>query len=198
MTAPLLTANDVARLCGVDLKTIHNWANKAKLAHHRTVGRHLRFRRVDVLHFLRQYGYPVPDDLLADKPHVVVVDADANAVALARRALTRRFAVETFADPLLGLLALPTLEADVVVLDDLALSPTVTLDATACIERLRGLDATKHVRAVVFSARADSRDAALRAGACEFVQKGGPEHLRAGEGVRLREAVERATALRTA
>ena len=56
----LFTASEVARFCQVDLKTIHNWAERGEVRHFRTPGRHLRFRRVDVLDFLRKYGYP-PD-----------------------------------------------------------------------------------------------------------------------------------------
>ena len=39
----LFTASDVARFCQVDLKTIHNWADKGEIRHFRTPGRHLRF-----------------------------------------------------------------------------------------------------------------------------------------------------------
>ena len=33
---------EFARFCGVDLKTIHHWAARAKLRYHRTDGGHLR------------------------------------------------------------------------------------------------------------------------------------------------------------
>ena len=56
----LFTSSDVARFCEGDLKSIHNWANKGEIRHFRTPGRHLRFRRVDVIDFLRRYGYPIP------------------------------------------------------------------------------------------------------------------------------------------
>src|SRR5882757_8137614 len=61
--AELFTASQLARFCQVDLKTIHNWADKGEVRHFRTPGRHLRFRRADVIEFLRKYGYPVPDSL---------------------------------------------------------------------------------------------------------------------------------------
>ena len=56
----LFTASQIARFCQVDLKTIHNWADRGQIRHFRTPGRHLRFRRPHVLDFLRKYGYP-PD-----------------------------------------------------------------------------------------------------------------------------------------
>src|SRR3954470_14144685 len=87
----LFTASQFARFCHVDLKTIHNWAEKGEVRHFRTPGRHLRFRRADILEFLRKYGYPVPDGLKAGKPKVVAIDDDPHVLAAIRRALGRRF-----------------------------------------------------------------------------------------------------------
>ena len=81
----LFTASDVARFCQVDLKTIHNWADKGEIRHFRTPGRHLRFRRLDVLDFLRKYGYPIPEILRMGKPKVVVVDDDPSVLAALRK-----------------------------------------------------------------------------------------------------------------
>lgn len=66
------TAQDVAHFCEVDLKTIHHWADAGKIAHHRTAGRHLRFRHVDVVRFLRAHGYPLPGALTSARPAVLV------------------------------------------------------------------------------------------------------------------------------
>src|ERR1700760_3931855 len=104
------TASDVARFCQVDLKTIHNWADKCEIRHFRTPGRHLRFRRLDVLDFLRKYGYPIPEELSAGKPRVVAVDDDPNVLAGIRRALSRRFEVTTFQDPFDALVAVGNLQ----------------------------------------------------------------------------------------
>src|SRR5262245_16291285 len=94
----LYTASDVARFCQVDLKTIHNWADKGEIRHFRTPGRHLRFRRLDVLEFLRRYGYAIPDELHEGRPRLVIVDADAGAATALRRSLARRFDVTIFGD----------------------------------------------------------------------------------------------------
>src|SRR6187200_3072584 len=59
----LLTASDLAALCEVDLKTIHNWVDRGRINHFRTPGRHLRFRAADVVEFLLAWGYSVPREL---------------------------------------------------------------------------------------------------------------------------------------
>lgn len=56
----LFTASDVAEICQVDLKTIHNWTEASKLTGFRTPGRHLRFKAADVRAFLELHGYPLP------------------------------------------------------------------------------------------------------------------------------------------
>ena len=61
-----LKATDLARICQVDLKTVHNWVGRGYIAHFRTPGRHLRFAPDDVRDFLKKHGYPVPEQLQAD------------------------------------------------------------------------------------------------------------------------------------
>lgn len=55
-----LNASDFAKLCNVDLKTVHNWVGKHQIEHFRTPGRHLRFRRNVVRRFLVEHGFDVP------------------------------------------------------------------------------------------------------------------------------------------
>jgi hypothetical protein len=60
----LYTASELARMCEVDLKTIHNWSDRGLVDFFRTPGGHLRFKRVDVIGFLEQYHFPVPPAIL--------------------------------------------------------------------------------------------------------------------------------------
>src|SRR5258708_8104962 len=95
----LLTASQFARFCHVDLKTIHNWADKGEVRHFRTPGRHLRFRRGDVLDFLRKYGYPVPESLRTAKPRVGIIDDDPHVPPSLRPPLATHFQPTTSQNP---------------------------------------------------------------------------------------------------
>lgn len=79
------TAQDVARFCEVDLSTIHHWVGKERIPFHRTAGNHLRFRRNDVLRFLRAHGYPLPRALTEVRCPISVVGVDVDLDALATR-----------------------------------------------------------------------------------------------------------------
>jgi len=139
----MLSATQVARFCGVDLKTVHNWANRGKISGTRTAGRHLRFRPLDVVDFLRAYAFDLPDALRHFRLRVLVVDADTSALAAAQRALGRRFDVSVAEHVVDGLLTAATLLPDVLVVGDVA-----PLDAGALQARLRAVGATRHVRVV--------------------------------------------------
>lgn len=172
--AELFTASDVARFCQVDLKTIHNWADKGEIPHFRTPGRHLRFRRLDVLDFLRKYGYAVPEVLRQGKPRVVLVDTDASSTSAIKRALSRRFDVTSFTDPVDALVSLSTLEPDALLLDaDLG-----GFDGIHFLQRIRSLGATAHIRNIVFTTSADLAEAATRAGAVQVLVKDDHQKLR--------------------
>jgi excisionase family DNA binding protein len=66
------SAQILADFCEVDLKTVHHWADRGKVPHFRTEGRHLRFRRNDVVRFLRAHGYPLPEQLVKARPTVAL------------------------------------------------------------------------------------------------------------------------------
>jgi len=154
MTAPraagrTLMATELAAFCEVDLKTIHNWANRGKMPFWRTAGRHLRFRRLDVVDFLRAYGFALPDALRTARPDVLVIDADSEALAWTRRALSRRFELVTFDDVVDGLLSLAVTDPEVLVLGDVE-----PLQPAAIIARMSAVAATKHVRVVTLGAEA--------------------------------------------
>jgi len=144
-----LSATQVAAFCDVDLKTIHNWADRGKIPCWRTPGRHLRFRRLDVVDFLRAYGFALPDALRTARPDVLVVDGDPEELAWARRALSRRFELVTFDSVVGGLLALAAIDPEVLVLGDV--SP---LDPSVIAERVRASAPTRHVRIVTLGAEA--------------------------------------------
>jgi excisionase family DNA binding protein len=163
----LFTASEVAKFCQVDLKTIHNWADRGEIRHFRTPGRHLRFRRVDVLDFLRKYGYPVPEVLKQGRPRVHIIDEDSSTLEGLERALSQRFEVRTFAEPVDALIAIGSDTPDVVVLD----LTSGRIDGLSTITRLRSVDGTQHVRIVVYSSRNDRKQQALDAGASAFVHK---------------------------
>jgi excisionase family DNA binding protein len=163
----LFTASEVARFCQVDLKTIHNWADRGEVRHFRTPGRHLRFRRADVMDFLRKYGYPIPEALKQGRPAVQVIDEDQTNLDTVRRALGVHFEVTTFGEPVDALVAIGSEAPEVIVLDPEA----AKIDAVKCIERLRQGELSRHIRIVAYSTRADARQRALDAGAVAFVVK---------------------------
>ncbi len=177
--ARLYTAVDLARYCRVDLKTIHNWARKNAVFHHRTRGRHLRFYRLDVIDFLRAYGYPVPDDLRAARPRVILAYRESPEASALKRTLARRIDVLAFDDAYDALVSLATASPEALVLDAALLG-----EGTArCIARLRTNDATRHIRVIVIGDAPDARAAFIAAGATAHVQHGDP--------VEAREAIER-------
>jgi excisionase family DNA binding protein len=47
-----LRVREVAALCGVEQKTVHNWVARGMIAHFRTPGRHVRFLPAEVADFV--------------------------------------------------------------------------------------------------------------------------------------------------
>ena len=170
----LLTASQVARFCQVDLKTIHNWADRGRIPHFRTPGRHLRFRRSHVLDFLRKYGYPIPEELEGDRPRVALLVEAPDSKKAAKKALSGVFELVEYPDAVDGLLGMGEQPPDAVVLGD----RVGQIPGTDIIGALKRGDSTQHVRAVLFGGGAADREAALEAGASAQVCTSDPSGLR--------------------
>ena len=171
----LFTASEVARFCQVDLKTIHNWSDRGEIRHFRTPGRHLRFRRADVLDFLRKYGYPIPEILGAGRPRVITMSDVNSASASVQKSLAKQFDVSTSSSPFDTLISVGAKTPDVVVMD-LEVSRVSALDVVAALKKN---DATRNVRTVIYAKDGNSlRKKVLDAGASAFVEKGDTTQLR--------------------
>lgn len=157
----LFTASQIARFCQVDLKTIHNWADRGQISHFRTPGRHLRFRRPHVLDFLRKYGYPIPEELEAERPRVALFVNGLRGKDKILSSLRARFEVVDYPDPLTGLLQIGEQPPDAVVLG----AQVGHLSGAEIIDALKRGHNTAHVRAVLLAGGEADRQAALEAGA---------------------------------
>jgi excisionase family DNA binding protein len=162
----LFTASQIARFCQVDLKTIHNWADRGQIAHFRTPGRHLRFRRPHVLDFLRKYGYPIPDELDVGRPRVALLTNGLDAQGKVAAALKPSFDVVDYRNPVTALLQIGEQPPDAIVLA----SDLGALSGAEIIEGLKEDENTRHVRAVLLAGEGADRDAALDSGASARVR----------------------------
>jgi excisionase family DNA binding protein len=170
----LFTASEVARFCQVDLKTIHNWADRGELAHFRTPGRHLRFRRGDVLDFLRRYGYPIPVGMVQERPRVMIVESNRTVATELADALTDDFDVDLHSDALRALLQIGSRPPDAMVL-----GRVVDLDPRHLVQEVKRFPHTRHVRIMVFGSHPRQRDGLLDAGASGIVGAADRSGLRA-------------------
>ena len=162
----LFTASQIARFCQVDLKTIHNWADRGQIPHFRTPGRHLRFRRPHVLDFLRKFGYPIPEELDAERPRVALLINGMNAGGAMAAALASDFEVVVYDSPVAALLQIGEQPPDAIVL-----APALgALSGAEIIEALKHAENTRHVRAILLEGDDRERDAALAAGASAHVK----------------------------
>jgi excisionase family DNA binding protein len=162
----LFTASQIARFCQVDLKTIHNWADRGQISHFRTPGRHLRFRRPHVLDFLRKYGYPIPDELAADRPRIALFVNGLPEKDKVLASLQTTFEVVDYPDPLTGLLQIGEQPPDAIVLS----AQVGDLSGAQIINALKRGDNTRHVRAVLLTSGETDKQAAIEAGASAHVQ----------------------------
>ena len=130
----LLTASDLAALCEVDLKTIHNWVDRGRIPHFRTPGRHLRFRAADVAEFLRTWGYTVPRELAKLGSRSTLVVGPKETLAQVGRAVGEAAPLKHAEHPYDALILAGVEPPDVYLVDVRAVAPE--LDVVAMLEAL--------------------------------------------------------------
>ena len=70
----LLTPRELAELCGVSPDTVRSWCFRKQIKFASTPGGHKRFRRLDVLEFLKERGFPLPSTDKISPIKVLVID----------------------------------------------------------------------------------------------------------------------------
>ncbi|HVY45425.1 MAG TPA: helix-turn-helix domain-containing protein, partial [Minicystis sp.] len=123
----LLTASDLAALCEVDLKTIHNWVDRGRIPHFRTPGRHLRFRAADVAEFLRTWGYSVPRELAKLGARTALVVGPKETFAAVGRAVGEGVPLKHAKHPYDALILAGAEPPDIYVIDARAVAAEVEL-----------------------------------------------------------------------
>ncbi len=143
----------MARFCQVNLKTIHNWADKGEIEHFRTPGRHLRFRRLDVIKFLRKFGYPVPPVVgqidtpsAHGKPVVIFIEPDQTRVPQLIEKLKDLFEIRTFDDQAAALLAVGESTPEVLVFD-----PDELPSGFVAKTKINGVELVQFVKCVLYA-----------------------------------------------
>lgn len=79
---PFFTTFEISQICGVNPTTVQNWIKSKKIRAFRTPGGHRRVRREELILFLKEFGMPLPAELAAAKPRIMVVDDERDVADL--------------------------------------------------------------------------------------------------------------------
>jgi len=113
-----LTTGEIARYCAVSHLTVTNWIRAGKLCASRTPGGHSRIGREDLLRFLVEHNFPVPQELAKDGKQILVVDDERPLAEIMAHALQEDgYQVSMAFDGYEAGLKMATLRPDLLVLD---------------------------------------------------------------------------------
>ncbi len=72
-----LTTGDIAKLCGVNFRTVIRWIQRGHLKAFQLPGRgDNRVQVADFISFLKENNMPIPEELIPDGQRVLIVEAD--------------------------------------------------------------------------------------------------------------------------
>ncbi len=169
---PIFVASQVANIWDVDLKTVHNWVERGDIEAFCTPGRHLRFRRRSLLHFLRRYNMAIPDELAPHRPRVFIVDPDVKSAKKLATMLADLFEVTTLHDPVAALAEIGAQCSGANLIDAVvATFPVEGLDDRQWVHALARHPDTRYSRVIVVSLEDTHRKDWQDLGAIATVQR---------------------------
>jgi excisionase family DNA binding protein len=72
------TTFEISQICGVNPTTVQNWVKAKKLKAFQTPGGHRRVGRGDLISFMKEFGMPLPGELMKDSPAIMIVDDESD------------------------------------------------------------------------------------------------------------------------
>ncbi|WP_045857225.1 response regulator [Teredinibacter purpureus] len=114
------TSGEVAKLCGVTLRTVLNWIGKGLLKAYKLPGRRgdNRIRRPDLIAFMTSHGMPVPEEVGGGIRRALIVDDElAMAKSIQRILRGKGFSTEIANDGFSAGLAYGELQPSLMTLD---------------------------------------------------------------------------------
>ncbi len=152
MALKTYTTFEIGRICGVYPTTVINWVKQKKIPAFSTPGGHRRVRHEDLIEFLKEYNFPVPPELRADRKRVLIVDDDPAMGKLLLKAFepyAETFDVRLCEDGVEALVAVGQRPPDLILLD--VVMPVV--DGSRVCATLKNNPDTKHIRIFVMTGK---------------------------------------------
>ncbi len=167
----IYSTQQVSELLNVARKSISNWIDQQKLKAFKTPGGFKRIRHSDLLHFINEYGMPVPPQLITSK-RILIVDDDELALKTYRRIfrkLGKTILVQTNNNPVEALIEIGGGKPDLVIVD--ILMPN--MDGYEFCKRLKKHPETKDIKVIAMTASTNGshEKEVLAAGADDFYLK---------------------------
>ncbi len=165
-----LTTGDIAKLCGVNFRTVIRWIQRGHLKAYQLPGRgDNRILVKDFVEFLRDHNLPIPEELQPPSQKVLIVEDDDKVAKSVERALKRKdFATLIASDGFTAGTLATTFKPAVMVMDP----KMAGIGGLEMIKALRGSPDLTGIKVLVVSAGSKGEhDAALAAGADDVLSK---------------------------
>jgi excisionase family DNA binding protein len=76
------TTFEISQICGVNPTTVQNWIKGKRLKAFQTPGGHRRVKQDDLISFMKEFGMPLPEELMKNPPIAMIVDDEADILEM--------------------------------------------------------------------------------------------------------------------
>lgn len=147
MAEQTYTTFQIARICGVRPTTIIKWVNRKEIKAYVTLGGHRRVLRSDLIKFLKENNFPIPEELMTIQKKILVVEDDEAVGKLIQTSLQKisdGIEVKWTQDGIEALLTVSDYLPDLIILD--VVMPVV--DGSRVLSTLRSDAKTRNIKVI--------------------------------------------------
>lgn len=153
MKEKMYTTFQVAEFCGVRPSSIIQWIKQKKMKAFVTPGGHRRIRESDLQEFLKQYNFPIPDELKKEgRKRLLIVEDDVAIGQLLKKVFENSMSevtTEWTTDGIGALLALGNNPPDLMILD--VVMPVI--DGAQVLATLRSDPRTSKIKVIAITGK---------------------------------------------
>jgi len=145
----------IAKMLNVDPGSVANWMDQGLLKSYRTPGGHRRASEDNLIRFLREHKIPIPEELEAAPPRVLVVDDDESVGKMISQAIHQghpNYTTDQAKDGFAAGTAIVTQKPDVVILD----LRMPGMDGYEVCKMIKSQEATRHIDVIAITAYPES------------------------------------------
>ena len=170
MRKEIITISKASEYLNVHINTLRNWIKDKKIKVIRTPGGHFRIPRDELIKLMKEYSFPIPEELLSKKYNIVLIDDDEKLLKLYKQYFKKfdNYLLYTFTNGFDALIKISDINPHLILLDIFL----PKMDGFEFVKKLKENKKFRKIKIIAISHNKTVQEKAIKSGIDDFYFKG--------------------------